>query len=271
MTANIDRLLGVPDLWADTTPREPDIKSINERGTPSVSDTITWDDAVAMGKKMIALLNSPPAEDRNYAAWTDHYRASEKQVKFSAAYWPSSLLKLLGVTTTTKYQDKKIFSKTDSPTPRTQKAVSQCGFLPDQGIILAESNFKDQDFNPENEQLSTGQLMLQNWIQEAGTKSEDLKWIVRSHIVNVGTKDIIEEALAKINQGEKDLAHFTENEHPEIFQALSGTVNCRGVYPMLANNYHRMGGLTVTDLYAYYEGSQNYFIAMKIEKREQDC
>lgn len=58
------------------------------------------------------------------------------------------------------------------------------------------------------------------------------------------------EALQKLGSKERELVHVTQDCNKEVFQALSGTPNCKCMcmYPILA----------------YDEGTQNNFIAMKI-------
>lgn len=135
--------------------------------------------------------------------------------------------------------------------------------MPNHGIILANSNFKEQDLNNMDVQIPASELMMQVWDDVAGSKKGDVKWVVRSHILNEGTQSIIKEALQKLNAGEKQLTQVTQDCDREVFQALSGTPNCKGMYPTLAS--HRgTQNKRVTDLYVYWEGTHNFFIAMKI-------
>ena len=105
--------------------------------------------------------------------------------------------------------------------------------------------------------------MLQDWDGVAGSKKGDLQWVVRSHIINEGTQNTRTAALQKLRSKERELVHVTQDCNKEVFQALSGTPNCKGIYPILA--YHEgPRNKMVTDLYAWKEGAQNNFIAMKI-------
>lgn len=195
-----------------------------------------------------------------------------KDVKINSAYYPKELLDLLGVKGTDTFTSKSIFSKNQKQTKNgkteelglaSQAPVGQNGYMPSHGIIFATSNFKAHDLNDEKDQLSASELMMQVWDEVAGSKKDDLKWVVRSHIVNEGTQSIISEALKKLSSGEKQLTQVTQDCDKEVFQALSGTPNCKGMYPTLA--FHEgTQNKRVTDLYVWDEGGQNYFIAMKI-------
>lgn len=105
----------------------------------------------------------------------------------------------------------------------SQAPVGQNGYMPSHGIVFANSNFKAHDLNEEKDQLPASEPMLQVWDEVAGSKKDDLEWVVRSHVVNKGTQSVISEALKKLSSGEKQLTHVTQDCDKEVFQALSGT------------------------------------------------
>lgn len=226
---------------------------------------------MSTGKRNIAKLANHGTPTK-YASFKEHYHEGDlegngkykrKEKAMSQEYWPESVLKELGVEKTDKYISISVFSnKQLSANMKVQKPVGQNGYIADKGIILAQSNFKNQDYNHANEQLPPAETMLQVWDEVAGNKKSDLNWIVRSHIVNEGTRGIINEAFTKLKKDDKDLLHVTEAENLEIFEALSGTPNCKGVYPTLAN-HESATSTSVTDLYVSKESGQ-YFILMKL-------
>lgn len=226
---------------------------------------------MTIGKRNIAKLTNH-GEPKKYASFKEHYhegdlegngRFKRHEKAMSQEFWPESVLKELGLEKTSKYTSFPVFSnKQASDNMRVQRPVVQNGYMADKGIILAQSNFKKNDHNPENEKLPPAETMLQAWDEVAGNKKSDLTWVVRSHIINDGTRDIINEAFTKLKKDEKDLLHITEAEHLDIFEALSGTPNCKGIYPTLAN-HESTTSTKVTDLYVSKESGQ-YFILMKL-------
>lgn len=58
------------------------------------------------------------------------------------------------------------------------------------------------------------------------------------------------------------MVKVTQAEHLEVFQALSGTPNCKGIYPTFASHGNTQG-MEVMSLWMYKEPGQ-YFIAMEM-------
>lgn len=240
--------------------------------TANSAPPLTWDDAIATGKRNIAKLENPPEESVNSTPWRQNYKEdtgkfpTKQQKVTDTGYYPAVLLDLLKVTKTTLCTRMSILSK-EGERPG-QGGVSQNCFIPDNGIILALSNFKENDYNPKDKKLRSGELMIQAWGELAGDKKTDLQWIVRSHIVNDDTKAIIRQASTKLGKKEKMLIRVSpDDKDPSIFEALSGTPNARGTYPTLANHFQELNGPKVTDVYIYYEAIEghNYYFAMELK------
>ncbi|BCR85809.1 uncharacterized protein ACHE_21267S [Aspergillus chevalieri] len=240
-----------------------------KRKPPSNNDQLSWSDAILTGKRNIAKLENP-GTSTNYANYKTHYhegggRHATKELQFGSdnGYWPPAVLDLLGLTKEDKYQSVSIFSNDQIKKHNLQRPVAQNGYIPSHGLILAKSNFKNQDHNEVKNQLPPAEIMLQVWDELAGNKKDDLHWIVRSNIVNEGTKSIIDEAYQRLGKSDKQMVKVTQAEHLEVFQALSGTPNCKGIYPTFANHGNTQGK-EVTALWIYKEPGQ-YFIAMEME------
>ncbi|BCR92061.1 uncharacterized protein ACHE_70904S [Aspergillus chevalieri] len=130
-----------------------------------------------------------------------------KELRFGSdgGYWPPEVLDLLGLTKEDKYQSVSIFSNDQIKKPNLQRPVAQNGYIPSHGLILAKSNFKNQDHNEVKNQLLPAEIMLQVCYELAGNKKDDLHWIVRSNIVNEGTKSIIDGAYQKLGKSDKQM------------------------------------------------------------------
>ncbi|ODM20704.1 hypothetical protein SI65_03757 [Aspergillus cristatus] len=145
-----------------------------------------------------------------------------------------------------------------------QRPVGQNGYMPSHSINFANSNYKQHDHNNANDRLPPAEIMLQVWDEMAGAKKDDLKWIVRSHAVNGETQGIIKESVKRCKENE--LLQVSPDCDAEVFEALSGTPNCKGIYPTLA--YHQgTRNWRVTDLHIWDQSGSNFFIAMKIGRK----
>lgn len=140
--------------------------------------------------------------------------------------------------------------------------MAQNGYIPSHGLILAKSNFKNQGHNEEQNRLPPAEIMLQVWNESAGNRRDDIHWVVRSNIANTGAKSIIDEAYQKLGKSDHQMVKVTQAEHLEVFQAFSGTPNCKGIYPTFASHGNTQG-MEVMSLWMYKEPGQ-YFIAMEM-------
>lgn len=73
--------------------------------------------------------------------------------------------------------------KTEELSPASQAPVGQNGYMPSHGIIFffffANPNFKAHDLNDAKDQLPSAEVMLQVRDDMAGSKKDDLQWVVR--------------------------------------------------------------------------------------------
>ncbi|KAL3455325.1 hypothetical protein BJX64DRAFT_295143 [Aspergillus heterothallicus] len=248
------------------------------RHTKRQGEPLAWEQAVETGRRNIGKLED--AEDTGcedeIPSYTEHYveggqgigtatyRTQEKNI-FSD-YWPLPVLESVGIKKTDKVTVKSIFSIKQKLESRfQQKPVSQNAFRPDLGVIFALSNFAAEDHNAPEDRLHPGELMLQAWDELAGSLNGGLAWIVRSHIANEDTLAIIKEARGRVGAREEEIFRITPAENPEEFQALSGTPNCRGIYPTLATHGPETMDKRVTELLVWDRGALYSFILMKIE------
>ncbi|KAL2860987.1 uncharacterized protein BJX67DRAFT_386145 [Aspergillus lucknowensis] len=246
---------------------------------------LTWEEAVEIGKRNIAKLDNAgddtgcdeviPSYAENYVERGGKYGSKDfltRELKISAlGYFPEKVLNVVGVSDKSeKITDKSIFSKEqeDGVQQKDRRPVSQNAFLPDKGIIFARSNFLKNDHTPEEKgRIMPGEIMMQVWDELAGSKRDDLQWIVRVHVANEDSANIIRMAREKVGGSMRDLVRITRQDHQEEFEALAGTPNCRGVYPTLAtHDFGRLKDRRVTEIVLWEEGGQFNFILMKIER-----
>ncbi|RDW81609.1 uncharacterized protein DSM5745_05166 [Aspergillus mulundensis] len=124
-------------------------------------------------------------------------------------------------------------------------------------------------FRPDQaDKLPSAEIMMQVRDEIAGPGRKDgVKWIVRSHIVNEGTIAIMQEAKTKYGWQDKSAVRVTKESNMEAFEALSGTPNCKGIYPTLAtHDLRRTGSWRVTELLVWIGGTPYNYIAMEIEQ-----
>ncbi|KAL3444822.1 hypothetical protein BJX65DRAFT_310412 [Aspergillus insuetus] len=288
---NVDsKTLNLEPGWNDTIGYSNTV-DLHETGefTKRQAGPLTWDQAIEIGKRNMAKLDEAEiGEDQECAEpilpYTDNYVGGGEDPKIGppgrfltrerkinhVGYFPLPLLNVMGIQKTNEmFNEKSIFSRVqkDSENRNNHRPVSQNGIMAKKGVIFALSNSRDEDGNPRERQLAPGEIMMQVWDELAGSDQDNLKWILRSHIVNPDTKNILDAAREGLGAAERNLVRVTRADNPEIFEALSGTPNCRGVYPTLAtHDFGRLRDRRVTELVFWVEGSQNSFIAMKIDR-----
>ncbi|KAL4879755.1 hypothetical protein BJY04DRAFT_219841 [Aspergillus karnatakaensis] len=244
------------------------------------SEAITWEQALNVGRRNIAKLEDPDSDcPEEIPPYTSHYiegggligppsYATSTGPLPKTLYWPAEFLEAIDVSSTSDAMTvKAVFSQEYTGRPKNARPVTQNGFIREKGVIFALSNYRSMDKNGPRDQLQPGEIMMQVWDEIAGPGGHDqLKWIVRSHITRVQTMDLIRQAPERVGFNQREVVRITRSDNSEVFEALSGSENCKGVYPTLATHaYPRFADKRVTELVLWDENSSYSFIAMKIE------
>ncbi|KAF9885857.1 hypothetical protein FE257_012329 [Aspergillus nanangensis] len=152
---------------------------------------MTWNEAVARGRRNIEKLENPEVPDdddceETIPSYTVHYEpgnsdntvrnfyTQELQV-FKRNAWPMEFLNTFGVEDDEgKLPVISIFSKQHRKTRFQAKPVSQNGFMVDRGVMLALSNSVKEDTNPADDRMPPTEIAMQVWDQVAGLRKDQL-------------------------------------------------------------------------------------------------
>ncbi|KAJ0420823.1 hypothetical protein BJY00DRAFT_312750 [Aspergillus carlsbadensis] len=165
-----------------------------------------------------------------------------------------------------------------------QDAYLSSAFLPEKKVIFVTWSYKNNDHNPAEQKIQANEIMLQLWDELADEHDNELaggagpnvvsqtrdqlEWVVQSHIINKGTQKILRLAAKRL-QGEdykRTWIRVTREDNPEEFNALSGTENCKGLYPSLANHDSgRFRNRRVREMWIWKGFRLEDFILMKVE------
>ncbi|KAL2847790.1 hypothetical protein BJY01DRAFT_246691 [Aspergillus pseudoustus] len=255
--------------YEDELPGDSDDTDVN---LEEEAKHLSWRRAVDIGRRNIAKLDNPQPTipKRGYEPYTMFYQDDmvdeddcgqgqgdddDYMTMGDTGFYPEPMLRIWGIPSV----DQLIISK----------------------LIYS----KEHDLNPPDQQIRTGEIMLQVWDKLARKHDKraaedngvevvyhtynELEWIVRSRIVNEATQKILRLAAKRL-KGEdykNTLIRVTREDNPEESNALSGTPNCRGVYLSLANHdLGRFRDRRVSELLIWKGFGLRDLIAMKIER-----
>jgi hypothetical protein len=200
-------------------------------------------------------------------------------------FYPQQLLDVFGIPSSDeKFTRKEIYSKEQGGMAvEIQEPFATNGFLPNYKVIFALSNYLEHDHNPPDQRIPPNEVILQVWDELADAYDrkqattgaavvlqtrDELEWIVRTFVINKDTLKIMRLAAKRVagTDYRAKLVRVTRVDNPEEFHALSGTPNCKGVYPTLADHDGgRFRGRRVTEMLVWRAGGLENYIAMKIE------
>ncbi|KAL8760205.1 MAG: hypothetical protein Q9199_000228 [Rusavskia elegans] len=125
------------------------------------------------------------------------------------------------------------------------------------GILIADANFRAEDTQ---KALNWSELMYQTWAlanvtQDVGGPISNLQSIVRSEVVNTGTKAAFEVAyqnnlLRPGGDGPQDWREWNEATHGSFFLDMLATDNIKGVVWLLNDHAAEMGRKEITSIYS---------------------
>ena len=125
------------------------------------------------------------------------------------------------------------------------------------GILIADANFREDD---SQRKLNWSELMYQTWAlanitEDGGGPISNLRSIVRSEVVNKGTKAVFELAygnnrLEKGEDGPEDWREWNEASHGSFFLNMLATDNVKGVVWLLTDHAAEMGRKEITSIYS---------------------
>lgn len=125
------------------------------------------------------------------------------------------------------------------------------------GILIADANFRAEDTQ---KALNWSELMYQTWAlanvtRGVGGPISNLRSIVRSEVVNEGTKAAFEVAyqnnlLRPGGDGPEDWREWNEATHGSFFLDMLATDNIKGVVWLLNDHAAEMGRKEITSIYS---------------------
>ncbi|KAL8948198.1 MAG: hypothetical protein Q9222_005589 [Ikaeria aurantiellina] len=123
------------------------------------------------------------------------------------------------------------------------------------GLLVANGNYRNWD---SQKKLPWSEIIYQTWQvaqahQDEGGPISNLKTIVRKHVVNDGTLDVLETLYRtrQLSMGQRDTTWYkwTEEDQPYFFYALLGTDNVKGVVWLLNDHASEIGKKEITEIW----------------------
>ncbi|KAL3458319.1 hypothetical protein BJX64DRAFT_292241 [Aspergillus heterothallicus] len=262
---------------------------------------LKWNQAVQDGLRNIAKLENPPQNipTRGYEPYHNFYqdeRVGETDngcddpeddsengppAMSGTGFYPQPMLSVMGIPSDqVEFEPEELYSKVQvGENLEAQSPVTINAYMFEYNAIVTLYAYRENDHNPAHQQIQPNELMLQQWDEFASRYDEEhgatdtlnkLEWIVQAHIINPHTQKILRLAAGKAMPGnyKNTLLRVTREEHPDIFHALSGTPNCKGIYPSLANHASgRFQNKRVTEMLIWKGFGLKDLIAMRIERQ----
>lgn len=217
--------------------------------------TITWDAAVKKGKELwgelqMALRTNPPDKAISVSklrdeAWIfDHEEVQDELANLQVIFGQMKLARVRNnfVMRTCMHDVPPV-----PPGKGRRTTVLKNAFNSQLGIIVAVANFKQ-----EAEDTPWSDVVFSQWKDATWHRGDptNLNYIIRHNIENVNTRFIIHEAHSKTGFPLTDhIKLWTEGDGSDVFYALMGTPNGKGIPRMLKDHQRTLKRKTVAGIY----------------------